>query len=117
MGEGSLHPVERIEKAEALQRRIRARETLFDSCAMGFPAWKIMLDLYYNQLIKRDVSVGDACLASGQPKSTALRLLKALAAEASISFYPDKNDARRTLVSLTPAISERFDQYFDEFLT
>ncbi|WP_066823439.1 MarR family winged helix-turn-helix transcriptional regulator [Sphingomonas mali] len=64
--------------------------------------WSILLDLFISAFERRTVPTGDACLASSAPHSTALRHLIFLMEAGYVSRLPDADDARRTLVGLTP---------------
>lgn len=63
--------------------------------------WNILLDLFVQRCRKRRVSVGDLCIASGVPESTALRWIKLLQERGLIQRTPDTDDARRAYLSLT----------------
>ena len=64
--------------------------------------WSILLDLFISAFERRTVPTGDACLASSAPHSTALRHVIFLMDAGYVSRVQDPDDARRTLVGLTP---------------
>jgi len=64
--------------------------------------WSILLDLFISAFERRAVPTGDACLASSAPHSTALRHVIFLMEAGYVTRLPDPEDARRTLVGLTP---------------
>lgn len=64
--------------------------------------WSILLDLFISAFERRAVPTGDACLASSAPHSTALRHVIFLMEAGYVTRLPDSEDARRTLVGLTP---------------
>lgn len=64
--------------------------------------WNILLDLFISAFERRAVPTGDACLASAAPHSTALRHVIFLMEAGYVTRLPDPDDARRTLVGLTP---------------
>ena len=64
--------------------------------------WNILLDLFISAFERRTVPTGDACLASTAPHSTALRHVIFLMEAGYVTRLPDPDDARRTLVGLTP---------------
>lgn len=81
------------------------------------PRWAILLDLYVSGAAGRSVSVGDACVASGVPTTTALRYLSKLIAEGRILRIDDHLDRRRAHMRLTAdteaAISKLIDRVAD----
>jgi hypothetical protein len=64
--------------------------------------WNILLDLFISASEQRAVPTGDACLASSAPHSTGLRHVIALMESGYVTRTADPDDARRTLVGLTP---------------
>jgi hypothetical protein len=64
--------------------------------------WNILLDLFISAFERRTVPTGDACLASAAPNSTALRHVIFLMEAGYVTRVADPDDARRTLVGLTP---------------
>jgi hypothetical protein len=64
--------------------------------------WNILLDLFISAFERRTVPTGDACLASSAPNSTALRHVIFLMETGYVTRVADPDDARRTLVGLTP---------------
>lgn len=65
--------------------------------------WNILLDLFISASEQRAVPTGDACLASNAPHSTGLRHVIFLMESGYVTRMADPEDARRTLVGLTPA--------------
>ena len=65
--------------------------------------WNILLDLFISASEHRAVPTGDACLASNAPHSTGLRHVIFLMESGYLTRMSDPEDARRTLVGLTPA--------------
>jgi len=64
--------------------------------------WNILLDLFISASEHRAVPTGDACLASNAPHSTGLRHVISLMENGYVTRMADPDDARRTLVGLTP---------------
>ncbi len=64
--------------------------------------WNILLDLFISASEHRAVPTGDACLASNAPHSTGLRHVIFLMESGYLTRMSDPEDARRTLVGLTP---------------
>lgn len=58
--------------------------------------------MFISALERRTVPTGDACLASTAPHSTALRHVIFLVEAGYVTRTADPDDARRTLVGLTP---------------
>lgn len=67
----------------------------------GDPTWSMLLDLLLARLEGRIVSVSSACIASGAPTSTAMRLVRRLVSEGILIRIPDKHDGRRDFLELT----------------
>jgi DNA-binding MarR family transcriptional regulator len=84
---------------KAAGRRARAGSDL----RLASAQWNILLDLYISAFERRAVPTGDACLASNAPHSTGLRHVIFLMESGYVTRVSDPEDARRTLVGLTPA--------------
>lgn len=65
------------------------------------PAWDIILDIAYNQLNAKHVSVKAACISSHVPASTALRYLSKMEQDGILVRVKDRADRRREFVVLT----------------
>lgn len=87
-------------KKEARKRQIGNGE-LF-----GDPAWEMLLDLLLAKIEERQVSVSSACIASGAPMSTALRLVRRLVSEGVLFRVPDEHDRRRNFLVINPKFEE-----------
>lgn|GEM_PF-830972 len=79
----------------------RKRAEHLPAILLGEPGWDILLDLYIAEKRNRLVTVGDACLASNAPHTTAQRVLRTLEDSALIKRSPDVSDKRRIYVALT----------------
>lgn len=97
--------VRRLLRDAALRRTIGGGE-LF-----GDPAWEMLLDLLLAQFEKRKVSVTSACIASGAPMTTALRLVRRLVEQEVLVRYPDASDRRREFLALHPAVARTLADY------
>jgi CheY-like chemotaxis protein len=95
-------------KKEARKREIGAGE-LF-----GDPAWEMLLDLLLARIESRQVSVSSACIASGAPMSTALRLVRRLVSSDVLVRVPDEHDRRRNFLVINPKIEEPLIDYLSE---
>lgn len=76
-------------------------------------ALRILIDLYRSEALKRPVTVGDACTASGMPSTTALRLIQRLHQEGYILRLQDHRDERRRFLSLTARSRMDLERLFD----
>lgn len=78
------------------------------------PSWNILLELFIAQEEHDTVWIGNVCLASGAPPTTALRYLRMLEQKGAVLRQPDKSDARRTVVRLAPAFADRMHDLIDD---
>ncbi len=95
-------------KQEARRRKIGAGE-LF-----GDPAWEMLLDLLLAKMEDRQVSVSSACIASGAPMSTALRLVRRLVSEGVLFRVPDEHDRRRHFLIINPKLEQPLIHYLSD---
>ncbi|WP_448586505.1 hypothetical protein [Thermaurantiacus sp.] len=103
---------ERPVDAPRIRAHIRARrlrERYFDPGLFADPAWDILLDLAAARLEGRLVSVSSLCIAAAVPTTTALRWIKNMVDLGLLLRTNDRNDARRTFVTLSPAASRTLD--------
>lgn len=100
-----------LEFAEKLYEYRRQRERTFPDGLFSDPAWDILLDLFISEGRNRRVSVGDACLASCVPPSTAMRWLTTLEDEGLIVKSSDTADRRRSFFTLSPQGLEKMHSY------
>jgi hypothetical protein len=92
----------------------RLRNRFFDKELFADPAWDMMLDLFYAEIAQLRVSVSSLCIASAVPPTTALRYIKTMTDADLFRRRPDRHDARRVFVELTPLASEGMRCYFNE---
>ena len=85
---------------EAMARRAD-RTKFLPAHLFADPAWDMLLDLYYSDLMQRRITISSLCIASNVPATTALRWIKALQADGLISRQADPLDGRRHFVALT----------------
>ncbi|WP_235037914.1 response regulator [Novosphingobium sp. 18052] len=97
---------------DQLRREAKRRE-IGGGELFGDPAWAMLLDLLLAKIEKRQVSVSSACIASGAPMSTALRLVRRLVDEDVLCRLPDEHDRRRHFL----AINAKFEQPLVDYLT
>jgi len=73
----------------------------------------MLLDLLLARIEGRQISVSSACIASGAPMSTALRLVRRLVGEEVLCRLPDEHDRRRHFLVINP----RFEQPLLDYIT
>lgn len=95
-------------RKEAKRREIGGGE-LF-----GDPAWEMLLDLLLAKIEGRLVAVSSACIASGAPMSTALRLVRRLVAEGVLCRLPDEHDRRRHFLVINPKFEQPLMKYLSD---
>jgi CheY-like chemotaxis protein len=93
-------------KAQSLRR------TILGSCIGEDPCWDMLLDLYQKSLSGQVVSVTSLCRVSVAPATTALRRLDDLVAAGLVLRRRDRDDARRVLVQLTEAGTQKLRSFF-----
>jgi DNA-binding MarR family transcriptional regulator len=71
--------------------------------------------MYVSECRNRRVTVGDACLATRAPQTTALRAIQALVEGGCIERSDDTTDSRRKLLSLTAQGRDRVARFIDRF--
>lgn len=95
-----------------LLRRETKRREIGGGELFGDPTWAMLLDLLLAKIEGRRVSVSSACIASGAPMSTALRLVRRLVDESVLQRLPDEQDRRRHFLAIDP----RFEQPLVDYL-
>ncbi len=73
--------------------------------------WAIVLVLVAGLKRARPVTVGDACIGSGAPDTTALRRIRRLDQAGILRRAPDPDDGRRSLLWLTNQAEARLLDY------
>ena len=99
------------EYIRGLLRDAIVRRTIGGGELFGDPAWEMLLDLLLAEFEGRKVSVTSACIASGAPMTTALRLVRRLVEQGILVRYPDESDRRREFLSLSPSVAETLSDY------
>ncbi len=89
----------------------KMRASYFPSTVLEDAGWNIMIDLFVQQQLGRDVSITSACLASGVPPTTALRWIEVLENEGVVVREDDESDRRRRFVRLTEQASASMVDY------
>lgn len=100
---------------EILRKESKRRE-IGGGELFGDPAWEMLLDLLLAKIEGREVAVSSACIASGAPMSTALRLVRRLVAEDVLCRLPDEHDRRRHFLVINPNLEQPLIDYLSEQL-
>ncbi len=98
---------------ELLKKEAKRRE-IGDGELFGDPTWEMLLDLLLAKIENRQVSVSSACIASGAPMSTALRLVRRLVSEGVLFRIPDEHDRRRHFLVMNPKFEQPLMSYLSE---
>lgn len=98
---------------DQLRRETKRRE-IGGGELFGDPAWAMLLDLLLAKIEGRRVSVSSACIASGAPMSTALRLVRRLVDESVLCRLPDEQDRRRHFLAINPKFEQPLVEYLSE---
>ncbi|MBO9580451.1 MAG: response regulator [Sphingobium sp.] len=98
----------------ALLRNEAKRRKLGGGVLFGDPAWDLLLDLLLAKLEGRTVSVSSACIASGAPTTTALRLINRLIEENILYREQDARDGRRNFLGIHADIEQALTSYLIE---
>lgn len=94
----------------AAVRRIRSRRnSLLGSPVFRDPSWDMLLDLLAAHHRGEEVSAGAVCLGAGVPSTTALRHLDRLEASGLVRRERDRQDHRRTIITLNPDVVPRLE--------
>jgi len=114
-GEGDEREVSSLNAyiRELLRRETKRRE-IGGGELFGDPTWAMLLDLLLAKIEDRRVSVSSACIASGAPMSTALRLVRRLVGEEVLCRIPDEQDRRRHFLIINPRFEQPLLDYLSE---
>jgi FixJ family two-component response regulator len=82
----------------------------------GDPSWEMLLDLMLAKIEMRRVSVSSACIASGAPMSTALRLVGRLVELGVLNKLPDESDRRRHFLVIDPRFEVPLLEHLSDLL-
>jgi DNA-binding response OmpR family regulator len=105
-GPGDLTAYIRDQLRRETKRRAIAGGELF-----GDPTWAMLLDLLLAKIEGRRIAVSSACIASGAPMSTALRLVRRLVGEEVLCRVPDEHDRRRHFLAINPKFEQPLVDY------
>ena len=95
--------VTRIQEVREAMASRADRTKFLPAYLFADPAWDMLLDLYYSDLMQRRITISSLCIASNVPATTALRWIKVLQADGLVSRQADHLDGRRHFVALTDA--------------
>ena len=113
-GEGSAATPALAACIRDLLKKETKRRSIGGGDVFGDPAWEMLLDLMLANIQDRRVSVSSACIASGAPMSTALRLVGRLVDEGVLHKIPDATDRRRHFLVINPCFEEPLREYLLE---
>ena len=88
----------------------RSRQCFLDEDLFSEPAWDILLDLFASGVEGRKISVTSSCVASGVPRSTAMRYLAELEERGLVRRSGSERDGRVHYLSLTDFGSAKVKQ-------
>ncbi|MEE4451566.1 response regulator [Novosphingobium resinovorum] len=100
---------------DLLRKEMKRRE-IGGGELFGDPTWAMLLDLLLAKIEARRVSVSSACIASGAPMSTALRLVRRLVDEGVLRRLPDEQDRRRHFLAIDPKFEQPLVDYLSDQL-
>lgn len=118
-GEQSLrHP---LDTSDLTAKRVRAviearrlRSRFFPDDLFADPAWDMLLELLFAELVQHRVAVSSLCIAAAVPPTTALRWLNTLVEHGLVVRRSDPHDGRRVFVELSNAASAALRGYFSK---
>lgn len=109
-------PVQLTAFIRDLLRKEMKRREIGGGELFGDPTWAMLLDLLLAKIEARRVSVSSACIASGAPMSTALRLVRRLVDEGVLCRLPDEQDRRRHFLAINPKFEQPLVDYLSDQL-
>lgn len=93
----------------------RARRSDFLSSALfGEPGWDMLLELFAAAIEQKRVTIGELCIASNVPQTTALRWIDVLMKEGLATRRPDPLDGRRIHMEITPFAYRAMEAYAEQ---
>lgn len=92
-------------KSEARRRELGGGELFGDS------AWSMLLDLLLARMEDSMLSVSSACIGSGAPMSTAMRLVRRFVDAGIVQKIPDEKDRRRDFLVLDDEMKQLMLEY------
>jgi hypothetical protein len=92
----------------------RTREAVLPKELLGDAAWDMLLDLFVASEERKRIFVSSLCIASFVPPTTALRWIGVLVERKLVERSFDKDDRRRSYVSLTPDAQNRLEAHLTQ---
>jgi DNA-binding MarR family transcriptional regulator len=108
-------PINLAATAEALLATRRTRGEALGAQLFADPAWDMLLALFAAGEQGKPLSVSRLCAAAGVAQTTALRWLEQLEHGRLVTRAADRDDARRTLVSLSPEARDKMGALIRQF--
>lgn len=106
----------RLATCKKLYDLLRCRDKVFRTPHLfSDPAWGILLDLYLNQALNKQVAKTNDVVGSSSAHAVAMRWLVVLEKEGLIVWADDPVDGRRQLVTLTEAGLKKINEVLDQF--
>jgi hypothetical protein len=102
-----------VEAARKLQRRSRERRQIFPDPVFANPCWDMLVEAYLAQAHGAGLTIMEACLAAGTPKTSALRHIGLLCERGLMTRMPNPCDQRSSLVALTEAGQRQLRAYLE----
>ena len=101
-----------IEPVRKLIQARRRRSQYLSSELFGEPAWDILLELLYAELMQVRITMTRLCRRTGIPQGTAVRWLRSMTDRGLVLRHGDPFDSRRVFLELAPSASEALHQFF-----
>ncbi|MBW0006912.1 MAG: hypothetical protein JO335_04270 [Sphingomonas sp.] len=117
---GMLQPLPATEAMllkRAVSRAIedrRRRAQFFSEDIFGEPAWDILLELYYAELMQVRMTLARLYRRTGVAQTTAIRWLKLFERRGIVDRRDDPLDSRRIFITLTPSVSDAMTRFFQD---
>jgi DNA-binding transcriptional ArsR family regulator len=96
-------------------QKARSRRTDFLSSSLfAEPGWEMLLELFASAVEQKRVTIGELCIASNVPQTTALRWIDVLLREGLATRRPDPLDGRRIHMEITPSAYRAMQDYAEQ---
>ena len=79
------------------------------------PVWDMLLDLYIHTANGMASSVGNACIGSAAPSTTALRYIASMEVEGLVKRFANPEDRRSMLIKLTSTGTQVVEQILGQW--
>lgn len=106
----------RLTTCKKIYDLLRSRDQVFKTPNLfSDPAWDILLDLYLNQALNKQVAKTNDVVGRSSAHAVAMRWLLVLKKEGLITWADDPVDGRRQLVTLTDEGMQKINDVLDQF--